>query len=389
MNKFRTLVLVLFTALAVSWSWNSNAQTRTSVANGLFYFPTTWDCMCVPSPHTGESIVINHAVTLNNAIGVYGGSLTVNGSGSLTQDATPRDMHVNNSGSVTVHGSLTVDRLWVQNGSFVNNGTSTIRTFANEMTLSNSGTVNVPDSMYNVGTLTNSPSGTINVSTFYNDNVMNNGGQVLNVDSMTNAGTMTNYALAVIEVDSATNTGTFQNDGSFSVIALTNTGGWTNVGTLDFSDMLNFGSFINNGSLQGAGNLGNLSDFTNNASGTIDLSVSFLNTDQYPPQPNGTNAIFSNTGTVTVGDSWYNFAIIQGDAPGSFTVQDSTVNYGALTGSFDLCDLTPTTVTPPSSTSTSVPLIWASPTAHLFPPQNRQWLITSPFIPIRHRIRSR
>lgn len=338
---------ILSSLMLLSASMGAVAQTRTSVANGLFYFPTTWDCMCVPSPHTGESIVINHAVTLNNAIGVYGGSLTVNASGSLTQDATPRDMHVNNNGSVFIQGGLTIDRLWVQSGNFENQGTSTIRTLANEMTLTNSSTINVADSLYNAGTLTNSPSGTINVSTFYNDNVMINGGQVLNVDSMTNAGTMTNSAFAVIEVDSATNTGGFQNDGSFSVIALTTTGSWTNVGTLDFSDMLNFGSFMNNGILQGAGSLGNLGDFSNNTSGTIDLGVSFFNTDQIPPQPGGMTAMFSNTGTVTVGDSWYNFAIVQGVAPGSFTVQDSTVNYGTLIGTFDLCDLTPTTVTPP------------------------------------------
>lgn len=326
-----------------------SAQTRTSIANGLFYFPTTWDCFCIPSPHTGESIVINHAVTLNNSIGVYGGSLTVNGSGSLVQDATPRDMHVNNNGSVAVHGSLTVDRLWVQNGSFNNQGTATVRTFANEATMNNDGTVNVPDSFYVsvAAFLTNGAQGTINVSTFYTQGTFNNHGQVLNVDSMTNAGVLTNSLDALIEADSVTNTGTLNNNGQFNAIALTNTGGWTNTGTLGFTDMLNFGSFINNGSMQGAGSLGNLGDFINNGSGTIDLGVSFFNADQIPPQPGGTSAMFSNTGTVTVGDSWYNFAIVQGVAPGSFTVQDSTVNHGTLIGTFDLCDLTPTTVTPP------------------------------------------
>jgi len=347
----RTLytMLIAVGTLTVITADSSTAQTRTSIANGLFYFPTTWDCFCVPSPHTGESIVINHAVTLNNAIGVYGGSLTINGSGSLIQDATPRDMHVNSAGEVTVHGTLTIDRLWVQNGSFENQGTSTIRTFANEMTLNNSGTINVPDSLYNSPTafLTNGTPGTINVSTFYTEGTFNNYGQVLGVDSMTNSGTFTNHLSGTVMADSATNTGSFNNNGQFNVIALTNTGGWTNTGSLGFADLLNFGSFMNNGSMQGAGSLGNLGDFINNGTGTIAVDVSFFNADQIPPQPGGTTAMFGNSGTVTVGDSWYNFAIVHGSAPGSFTVQDSTVNYGILIGTFDLCDLTPTVVTPP------------------------------------------
>jgi len=297
----------------------------------------------------GENIVINHAVTLNNAIGVYDGILTINGSGSLIQDATPRDMHVNSGGAVTVHGTLTIDRLWIQNGSFNNQGTANIRTFANEMTLNNSGTINVPDSLYNSPTafLTNGTPGTINVSTFYTEGTFNNYGQVLGVDSMTNAGTFTNHLSGTVMADSATNTGTFNNNGQFNVIALTNTGGWTNTGSLGFTDLLNFGSFMNNGSMQGAGSLGNLGDFINNGTGTIAVDVSFFNADQIPPQPGGTTAMFGNSGTVTVGDSWYNFAIVHGPAPGSFTVQDSTVNYGTLIGTFDLCDLTPTVVTPP------------------------------------------
>lgn len=344
MNKFRTLVLCA--AVSVSLSWHAQAQTRTSVANGLFYFPTTWDCMCIPSPHTGESIVINHAVTLNNAIGVYGGSLTINSSGSLTQDATPRDMHMNN-GTLVNHGSLTIDRLWAQNGSFDNQGTATIRTFANEDDLNNDGITNVADSMYNDGILTNGASAVMNVSTFYNNNMLTNSGQILNVDSMTNSGTFTNAIGAVIEVDSATNTGTFDNSGHFDVWALTNTGTWDNFGLLDFVDMANLGVFNNHSSIVGTGRFGNFTDFYNLAGASMVVGISFINADQYPPQPNGTVAIFSNTGTVTVGDSWYNFAVIQGDAPGSFSVQDSTVNYGTLTGSFDLCDLTPTTGTPP------------------------------------------
>ena len=340
-------IILLTSLLAFATATGADAQTRTSVANGLFYFPTTWDCMCVPSPHTGESIVINHTVTLNNAIGVYGGTLTVNASGSLTQNATPRDMHVNNNGNVTIHGSLTIDRLWVETGSLDNQGTATIRTFANEGVLNNGGTVYVADSMYNPGTLINSLGATMNVSTFYNVNILDNSGQILNVDSMTNSGTLTNGVNGVIEADSVTNDGTLTNSGQFSVIALTNLGDWDNYGLLSFVDMANLGQFYNHGSILGSGRLGNFTDFYNLADASMWLGISFLNADQFPAQPNGTVANFRNHGTVDIDGHWYNFAIIEGEASGSFTVQDSTVNYGTLIGTLDLCDLTPTTVTPP------------------------------------------
>ncbi|MCF8258353.1 MAG: T9SS type A sorting domain-containing protein [Flavobacteriales bacterium] len=337
-----TTILMIAAVMAVI---SAQAQI-TSVNNGFFYYPATWDCMCVPSPHTGQSVIINHAVTLNNDIGVYGGSVTINASGSLTQDGTPRDMHLNN-GTLVNHGSLTLDRLWAQNGSFDNQGTATIRTFANEDDLNNDGITNVADSMYNDGVLTNGASAVMNVSTFYNNDLLTNNGQILNVDSMTNSGTFTNAIGAVVEVDSATNTGTFDNSGHFDVWAFTNTGTWDNYGLLDFVDMANFGVFNNHSSIVGTGRFGNFTDFYNLAGASMVVNISFINADQYPAQPNGTVANFRNHGTVDVGDSWYNFAIVQGDAPGAFTVQDSTVNYGSLIGTFDLCDLTPTVTTPP------------------------------------------
>lgn len=339
--------ILLTSLLAFSTATGADAQTRTSIANGLFYFPTTWDCMCVPSPHTGDSIVIDHAVTLNNSIGVYGGSLTINANGSLTQDATPRDMHTNNNGSVTIHGSMTIDRLWVQEGSFENQGTATIRTFANEDALTNFNEINVADSMYNAGILTNGLGATMNVSTFYNVNTLDNSGHILNVDSMTNSGSLVNHESAVVEADSVTNDGTLTNSGQFSVIALTNLGDWDNYGLLSFVDMANLGQFYNHGSILGSGRFGNFTDFYNLADASMWLGISFLNADQFPAQPNGTVANFRNHGTVDLDGHWYNFAIIEGEASGSFTVQDSTVNYGTLIGTFDLCDLTPTTVTPP------------------------------------------
>jgi hypothetical protein len=43
-----------------------------------------------PAPQSGQNVVIDHVVTLNNAIGVYGGTLTIHGQGALLQDGTPR-----------------------------------------------------------------------------------------------------------------------------------------------------------------------------------------------------------------------------------------------------------------------------------------------------------
>lgn len=329
MKKIHTLLLILI-------SLNCFSQI-TSVANGLFYYPTTWSCMCVPTSGT-DNLVINHAVTLNNDLQLLaGGSITINNGASLLQNA-PRDFFLN-GGNFSNHGSFSIDRLLAQSGTFTNSGTADIRTFASYLNIDNSGIINNCDSLYNNGNLTNT--GIIDVGTFYNDNLLDNYGTFPAVDSLTNAGTLNNHTGAEITVDSMTNTGTFTNDGTINDFAFYNIGNFTNNFIFNFTWLTNAGFFENNGNMSGAQSLWNNENFTNQTTGTIHLNGNFYNGDTL-----NFDAVFTNNGSVS-SLSWFNTDAVAGLTPGNFTAQDSTANVGSMTGSFDFCDLTPTALSAP------------------------------------------
>jgi len=87
------------------------SQTITSVQNGNASNPFTWDCLCFPS--TSSDIIINHDLNMDVDWAVLsGGSITVNASGSLIQDADR---------------SILVDGIGSQ---YINNGTSSFTNVA-------------------------------------------------------------------------------------------------------------------------------------------------------------------------------------------------------------------------------------------------------------------
>src|SRR5271157_4140244 len=79
----------------------TQSQTVTSIANGNFLMPSTWDCGCVPSP--GENIIIKHHVVLNTNWGFSSGSLTIDNGGALSKNASIRDFAMN-GGTFTNNG---------------------------------------------------------------------------------------------------------------------------------------------------------------------------------------------------------------------------------------------------------------------------------------------
>jgi len=326
-------IITLFICLGLS-----SAAQITSVANGNFYFPTTWSCTCVPTSGT-DDLIINHNVTLNNDLQLLAtGSITINNGGSLLQDLTPRDFFLN-GGDFTNNGNFTVDRMLAQNGTFTNTGTSQIRTFANYLTFDNSGTINNVDSLYNDGYLTNN--GTINVGTFYNNNIMDNYGSLPAVDSLTNAGVLTNFPGAYIDADSMLNTATLDNNGIIATIALYSSGDLTNNDYIGFYWLTNAGTFNNNDSMVGT-YFWNNEDFFNNTSGVMTLAGDFYNGDTL-----NFDAAFVNNGAVEGAQGWYNTDDVSGTAPGYFIIQDSTANVGTMTGSYDFCDLSQTAIVAP------------------------------------------
>ncbi|MCC6937547.1 MAG: T9SS type A sorting domain-containing protein [Flavobacteriales bacterium] len=328
-RSITAITLVLLCSVA---SWGQNIA---SVANGLYYMPTTWDCFCIPNQTM--NITINHQVTLNNNLGLVAGSITINASGALVQDAVPRSMLMT-GGTFSNSGTFSMDRMAVQGGTFSNQGNAQIRAYSNEVTFMNTGTISGTDTLFNMGDYTNS--GDLVHAVIYTGQSFTNQGTVTGVDSLYNAGTLTNGPSALMEVDSLYNAGELTNDGTMDHVAFTNAGTYTNHGLVLFNDMINLaGVFHNHGSLTGTGSMTNAEDFFNHPDGTVTLAVSFLNAPlTVPPSP---AAIFTNDGTVTIGDSWYNFDLVTGDTTGYWSVQDSSVNVGSMTGTFQFCDLTP------------------------------------------------
>ena len=83
------------------------SQTASSIANGSWTNPLTWNCTCVPI--NGYSVTINNSVTLNTSMLFNTGGITINNTGYLIQDAT-----------------LTRD-IWINGGYFNNGGLANFR----------------------------------------------------------------------------------------------------------------------------------------------------------------------------------------------------------------------------------------------------------------------
>lgn len=336
MNKKYFLTLLI----SVLFSSEIFSTTYTSATNGNWMNFMTWTPFGVPIP--GDIVIINHAVVMDTSFVYSTGSITVNSSGSLIHNGAGRDLWLNGvNATFTNHGTTTMRYMLLDFGTFTNTGTLNVKALQNSVNLSNTGTMQGIDSLYNkTGNLTNN--GTMKMKTFYNQNIWHNYGTIEGlatvVDSMYNLGTFQNYSGAILKADSATNNGVFTNNGTIEYAQFTNfiNGNFTNNSSFTFVDMTNAGIFTNTGMITGTNDMWNNEVFNNQSMGIINLNNSFLNADSI-----NNTATFTNDGIVTIGDSYYNFNLVTGSNTGSFTVQDSSVNAGNMTGSFDFCDQTP------------------------------------------------
>ena len=335
-------ILCVTTGLVFGLIFSSFGQVSTT--SGNWTMPTTWDCFCVPFP--GANVTVAHNVVLNTDWATSGGSITINNGASLVHDVTGRDILLS-GGLIVNNGTFELRYLSITDGTMENNGSMQVASFSNLDTLENTGSISQVDSLYTNGELTNS--GSIEVGTFYNALNMTNSGVIYNVDSLYNAGTLENLAGGSISADSATNAGTLTNEGSITHYAMTNTGNYTNSNVLAFHDFTNTGTFVNSDTVTGTGSMTNAGSFTNDQNAFVGLDMSFLNS-----HPTLQNASFENNGHLDVGDSWYNFDLFTGSGTGWVDVQDSSVNLGAMTGTFDFCDHTPNTIQPPQSPTTGL-----------------------------------
>ena len=134
----KTLLLLLSFVSLVSFG-----AVKTTTNSGNFFNPFNWDCFCVPA--NGDSLVINHAMQMTASIYYTSGQIKINGSGSLTEDGTNRDVWVA-GGSLINNGLFDCYRLYISSGTFVNTGTSVyFDSLWNQGAITNSGNITVYD----------------------------------------------------------------------------------------------------------------------------------------------------------------------------------------------------------------------------------------------------
>ncbi len=246
------------------------AQTVTSVANGNWTSPATWGG--VP-PVPGNTVIINHTVTLDMDWGYSSGSITINASGALNGNSPMRGMAIA-GGTLTVNGTFNVARTALYSGTATNGGTF------------------ISDSLYLSTSLTNNTGATINAAQFLiytGGNFTNNGSTAssnfLNMASITSSGTIssndflnsksfTNSSTGVITVwhdfsnsDSLATPAVFTNNGSVIV-----NNDWANF-LITSATVNGSGKFCVAGNSFNSGTMSGTFDFCDQTGGNVDLNT--------------------------------------------------------------------------------------------------------------------
>jgi len=197
----KNLLLILIVLPSVLFG-----QTKTSTTNGDFYNPLTWDCFCLPA--SGDNVVINHDLTMNTSIYYTAGTITINGSGSLTDNGNDKDIWVDGSGRFINHGDVSVRYFLTSNWTYADN----------------KGNFNNIDSMLIRGVMNNS--GAIGVYDFLNDQTANFGnfGDINVQHNMNNQGNFDNYGFIDVGLDfSNCNTQSMQGEfTNYNAMCITN-----------------------------------------------------------------------------------------------------------------------------------------------------------------------
>lgn len=230
-------------------------------------------------------------------------------SGNWSSGATWGGVPPLGTGTVVINHTVTLDMDYSHSSGSVTigasgvlNGNSAARVFA----------LNYPS-----GTASLIVNGTFNVARAALISGVSTNNAIFKADSLLNGATLTNNSAGTITASQFMNNtgGTITNSGSIAAVDFFNIETVTNSGTLSSNDMSNSKSFTNTGS------------------GVITITHDFSNLDTI-----ATPAVFTNNGSVTVQNNWYNAKQIAGT--GKFCISKSTWNAGTMIGSFDFCDQT-------------------------------------------------
>lgn len=289
-NTMKQLCIFLF---AIAATCTLNATVITSAANGNATNPFTWNCTCIPQD--GDTIIINHAITLDVDYAFTMGGIQINAGGSVTGNSGQR-----------IFG--------VSGGYFINNGT-----------------VNIGYLAHNGGTFVNNGSITVGGSLLIDQTVtlVNNAGLIVGdtVYINTNATLQNNFAMNTTELLSD---GTITNPGNLTATNLFTGGTLTQTGSLILTgNLYNIGNAALNAYTEAGGNIYNAENMVITS---YVKTQSFYNGDSI----SGT-ATVQNNGTVSISNSLYNSEDINGN--GLFCIVDSSLNSGAINGTVDICDI--------------------------------------------------
>jgi len=303
----KTLLFIVALAFVASIG---KSQTATSVANGNWYMPTTWDCMCIPT--AAYTVNVNHDVVLDNDFALSGGTINIGANGILRENIIGRYL-VMNTGSITNNGKMKISRVGFYGGSFVNNDSCLFYSvFFSGAEAQNFGTITETDSLFIQSDFNNNTGGVVEAWRVTVNDTLENNGQ--------------------LTVSELMNLSVFDNNGVADLINFYSSNYSRNGSQLNFTDFTNEGSFDNFGYIHGNSNFHNIGHFFNDNSSSFILDNDFSNVDS-------TNhlAYFNNNGSVFIGGNFFNGDTVAGNG-GNFCIAQASTNAGVMLGTFNFYD---------------------------------------------------
>jgi formylmethanofuran dehydrogenase subunit C len=314
-------------ALTMGYAFTTKAVTYTTVSDGNWNDPATWDANGTPGNYwgAGDQVIVHHDVNLDISFG-YAGSLSLSASSSLKGN---KNVALYNGASIVANGVLDIANFTLNSSSSANVSEKLTVT---QLTVGFSSTLTAMDSLIINGKFTNN-GGIVVTDSFLSisGNLENNNGSLTFNEKVDLGGNFdNNNSSAVINInDSMLVSGYVKNNSSGSInIATTGylgiTGNFTNNSGGDISSsgrVETGGNFQNNGGTVESGGVFTVDgNFTQNGGSFTNNGISIVNGD------------FRINGTGTVnGDG-----IIR---------TNSITNYGTLAGNNDVCGLDDATAT--------------------------------------------
>ncbi|PLW93695.1 MAG: hypothetical protein C0592_05250 [Marinilabiliales bacterium] len=284
MKKLISVFLLAFLAVSVF------SQTATSVTNGSFLMPTTWDCMCIPTD--GYIITINHDVTLDSDYMMSSGSITISSGASLVESGTGHGILFTGTAALNVQGTFTFSKLAMYGG-----------------TIANTGTMNGLDSLYLGVDFSNDG--------FVDAVEVSSSGNFFNNDTL--------FAVDYLSYMPFNNNHYAEIENFFINI------GASNNGDLHLGDCYNNGHLWNQKLMIVSNDFTNAGRLDNDTLGAITIMQNCTNGDTV-----NNDARWTNNGAVTVYMNFQNLDSLLGD--GTFCIGLNTANYGYMNGTYEFCD---------------------------------------------------